>query len=131
MQTLATKKWEQKNKNMGKLNTEKNLLNKKYKKIQKIKLYLNWFVYQSVVKKSKTFKISLTNEIEKTFHKVTLCKWRIVQLVIQLITTSVKKHGTVVHVIKTWTLIVELDILIIIFTSAENDLLSLLKKWIW
>ena len=55
-----------------------------------------------------------------------LYKWILLQLVIQLIPSLA--NGIVVYVIKTVTSEVELDISILIFTSAANDLLSLLKK---
>ena len=50
----------------------------------------------------------------------------------QLKTTSVTEHGFVLfYVIKTRTILVKLNISTLIFTGAENDLLSLLKKWNW
>ena len=54
-----------------------------------------------------------------------LFKGVVIQIVIQIVPTSVKEHGIVVYVIKEWMLIVNLDKSILIFTNAENDLLFL------
>ena len=53
--------------------------------------------------------------------------WILIQLVIQLIPSSVEEHGIVVRVIETSTLKTNPDISILFFTKGEDDLLSLLE----
>ena len=61
---------------------------------------MTWFLNMTVVNKFLTFTIRLGIEkiSEKQYY---ISKWRLIQLVIQLITTSVEVHGIVVYVIKT------------------------------
>ena len=40
-------------------------------------------------------------KLKEHFNKLTLCKWRLIQLVIKLTPNSVKEHGIVVYVKKT------------------------------
>ena len=65
-------------------------------------------------------------KMKKQLNEILRINWILIQLVIQLIPTLVNR--IVVYVTKTRTLKVKLDLSILIISSVENVLLSLLKN---